>query len=61
MTSYSETTHVGTSPQDCNEDFNRIKLLKGGLAAWKAKGYPVDPYNEVFHLYSPSLAHARGK
>jgi len=41
--------------------FNRIKLLKGGLAAWKAKGYPVDPYKEVFHLYNPSLAHAPGK
>src|SRR6516162_6365416 len=22
--------------------FNRVKLLKGGLAAWKAKGYGVD-------------------
>jgi rhodanese-related sulfurtransferase len=32
----------------------RIKFLKGGLAAWKAKGYPIEPYNEVFHL-SPSL------
>src|SRR5215472_9503925 len=41
--------------------FNRIKLLKGGLAAWKAKGYPVDPYNEVFHLYSPSRAQSQGK
>jgi len=41
--------------------FNRVKLLKGGLAAWKAKGYPVEPYKEVFHLYSPSLAHTRGK
>jgi rhodanese-related sulfurtransferase len=30
--------------------FLRIKFLKGGLAAWKAKGYPVEPYNEVFHL-----------
>jgi len=28
----------------------RIKFLKGGLAAWKAKGYPVEPYTEVFHL-----------
>jgi rhodanese-related sulfurtransferase len=35
--------------------FFRIKLLKGGLAAWKAKGYPVEPYREVFHLYTPSL------
>src|SRR5216684_2102452 len=30
--------------------FLRIKFLKGGLAAWKAKGYPVEPYNEPFHL-----------
>jgi rhodanese-related sulfurtransferase len=41
-------------------DFHRVKLLKGGLAAWKAKGYPVDPYNEVFHLYSPSLGRRTG-
>jgi len=40
--------------------FYRIKLLKGGLAAWKAKGYPVDPYNEVFHLYMPSLPQRQG-
>ena len=30
--------------------FVRIKFLKGGLAAWKAKGYPVEPYNQPFHL-----------
>ena len=34
--------------------FSRIKFLKGGLEAWKAKGYPVEPYREVFHLYTPS-------
>lgn len=28
----------------------RIKLLKGGLAAWKAKGYPVEPFNQTFQL-----------
>jgi rhodanese-related sulfurtransferase len=28
----------------------RVKFLKGGLAAWKAKGYPVEPYQESFHL-----------
>jgi rhodanese-related sulfurtransferase len=33
--------------------FERIKLLKGGFDAWKEKGYPVEPYTEVFHLYSP--------
>ena len=30
--------------------FSRIKFLKGGLAAWKAQGYPVEPYTEAFHL-----------
>ena len=30
--------------------FSKIKFLKGGLAAWKTKGYPVEPYTEVFHL-----------
>jgi rhodanese-related sulfurtransferase len=30
--------------------FSRIKILKGGLASWKAKGYPVVPYGESFHL-----------
>jgi rhodanese-related sulfurtransferase len=35
--------------------FSRIKFLKGGLEAWKAKGYPVEPYREVFHLYTPKL------
>ena len=31
-------------------NFTRVKLLKGGLAAWKAKGYPVEAYSETFHL-----------
>ncbi len=30
--------------------FTRIKFLKGGLAAWKAKGYPVDRDDKPFHL-----------
>ena len=30
--------------------FLRIKFLKGGLAAWKALGYPVEPYNQSFRL-----------
>lgn len=28
----------------------RLKLLKGGLAAWKAKGYPVERYVQPFRL-----------
>jgi rhodanese-related sulfurtransferase len=31
-------------------DLSRVKFLKGGLAAWKAKGYPVVPYDKTFHL-----------
>ncbi len=30
--------------------FLRIKFLKGGLEGWKAKGYPVEPYNELIQL-----------
>ncbi len=40
--------------------FRKIKFLKGGLAAWKANGYPVEPYREVFHLYTPSLTTRSG-
>jgi rhodanese-related sulfurtransferase len=28
----------------------RVKLLKGGLAGWKARGYPVERYEKSFHL-----------
>jgi rhodanese-related sulfurtransferase len=40
--------------------FFRVKFLKGGLTAWKAKGYPVEPYNEVFHLYTPNFSPRSG-
>jgi rhodanese-related sulfurtransferase len=30
--------------------FSRIKFLRGGLAAWKDKGYPVELYDKPFHL-----------
>ncbi|HZD49652.1 MAG TPA: rhodanese-like domain-containing protein, partial [Silvibacterium sp.] len=30
--------------------FFRVKFLRGGLEAWKAKGFPVEPYNEAFQL-----------
>ena len=39
---------------------NRIKFLIGGLAAWKAKGYPVEPYRDVFSLDTPNLARPSG-
>jgi rhodanese-related sulfurtransferase len=31
-------------------NFTRVKLLKGGLAAWKEKGYPVEAYEKSFDL-----------
>jgi rhodanese-related sulfurtransferase len=39
---------------------NRIRFLMGGLAAWKAKGYPVEPYREVFSLDTPGLVRPSG-
>jgi rhodanese-related sulfurtransferase len=30
--------------------FIRVKVLKGGLEGWKAKGYPVAPYKGKFNL-----------
>lgn len=31
-------------------NFTRVKILKGGLAAWKARGYPVEAYTKPFQL-----------
>jgi rhodanese-related sulfurtransferase len=36
----------------CTCPSDKTSRLKGGLAAWKTKGYPVEPYKEVFHLNS---------
>jgi rhodanese-related sulfurtransferase len=30
--------------------FLHVRFLRGGLEAWKEKGYPVVPYEETFHL-----------
>jgi rhodanese-related sulfurtransferase len=35
-------------------NFTRIKFLRGGLAGWKAKGYPVEAYTTPFHLDTAS-------
>jgi rhodanese-related sulfurtransferase len=34
-----------------DQQFTRIKFLQGGLAAWKADGYPVEAYRESFQLH----------
>ncbi len=35
--------------------FDRVKVLCGGLAGWKAKGLPVSPFTESFHLDTAEL------
>jgi rhodanese-related sulfurtransferase len=35
-------------------NFTHVKILKGGLAAWKEKGYPVVAYTEPFRLDTAS-------
>jgi rhodanese-related sulfurtransferase len=34
--------------------FRKIKILTGGLDAWKAKGYPTEKYVTAFHLDTPA-------
>ena len=34
--------------------YSRLRLLRGGLEGWKAKGYPVEPYRESFRLDTPA-------
>lgn len=31
-------------------NFLRLRILRGGLLAWKAKGYPVETYRDSFRL-----------
>lgn len=38
--------------------FLRVKFLKGGLEAWKASGFPVEPYEKPFHLDSAAASHS---
>jgi rhodanese-related sulfurtransferase len=40
-----------------NLGFLRIALLKGGLDGWRARGYPVEPYEKPFHLDSDKSGH----
>jgi rhodanese-related sulfurtransferase len=34
--------------------FRKVKMLRGGLEAWKAKGYPVERYDKAFRLDTAS-------
>jgi len=35
---------------------DRVKFLRGGLAGWKAMGFAVEPYREVFNLHTGAIA-----
>jgi rhodanese-related sulfurtransferase len=37
--------------------FSRIKFLKGGLDGWRAKGFPVEPYDKPFNLHPGGSTH----
>ena len=49
-TCVSEKTSRAVLENALRLKFSRIKFLKGGFAAWKAKGYPVEIYDKPFHL-----------
>jgi len=34
--------------------FEKVKILHGGLDAWKQRSYPVEPYQSAFHLDTPA-------
>jgi rhodanese-related sulfurtransferase len=53
-TCVSEKTSRMILEQALALQFTRIKFLKGGLAGWKAKGYPVELYTKPFHLDTAS-------
>jgi rhodanese-related sulfurtransferase len=36
--------------------FSRVKFLRGGLAAWKGMGYPVEPYRGTVTFSSAATA-----
>lgn len=46
----SDKTSRLISKQARAAHFFRVRFLRGGLDAWKAKGYPVVPYDQTFHL-----------
>lgn len=45
-----QKTSVAIVQHGLSLGFRRMKVLRGGLTAWKEKGYPVVPYKESFRL-----------
>jgi rhodanese-related sulfurtransferase len=53
----SDKTSLAVLQRALASGFSRIKLLKGGLDGWRARGYPVEPYDKPFHLDSSQSSH----
>jgi len=48
----SDATSRAVLHRALNMGFRRVRFLKGGLEGWKARGFPVEPYDKPFHLSS---------
>ena len=46
----SDKTSWSVVRQAMEQQVTRIKVLKGGLAGWKARGFEVEPYRDSFRL-----------
>ena len=46
----SDETGIKVIRKALSMRFSRMKLLKGGLDAWKESGYETVPYTRAFHL-----------
>lgn len=46
----SDETSRSIAHKAASLGFLKVRFLRGGLGAWKAKGYPVEPYEKPFHL-----------
>ena len=46
----SDETGIKIMRKALSMRFSRMRLLKGGLDAWKASGYETVPYTRAFHL-----------
>jgi rhodanese-related sulfurtransferase len=56
----SEETSRAILHRALAKGFLRVKFLKGGLQAWKASGFPVEPYEKSFHLDTAGSPAFRG-
>ena len=54
-----DTTTLHVLQRALAMNLSEIKFLKGGLDAWKRKGFPVVPYDAPFHLDGSRISDVR--